>query len=101
MEIENLVLIDQLCKHHNIEATFIHSLREFGLIDIVMVEDNQYLATEQLKDFEKMMRFHYDLNINIEGIDAITHLLHQIEDLQQELIATKNKLRLYYSGSQS
>jgi len=48
-----------------------------------------------------MMRFHYDLNINIEGIDAITHLLQQIEDLQQELIATKNKLRLHYSGSQS
>jgi len=42
-----------------------------------------------------MLRLHYDLNINLEGIDAVTSLLKQISNLQQELLAVKNKLSLY------
>jgi hypothetical protein len=42
-----------------------------------------------------MIHFHYELNINIEGIDAISNLLKQVNALQQELIATKNRLRLF------
>jgi hypothetical protein len=42
-----------------------------------------------------MMRLHFELDINIEGIDAISNLLQQIDNLQKELISTKNKLRLY------
>ena len=38
---------------------------------------------------------HYDLKINLEGIDAIYHLLNKIETLQQNLTATQNKLRLF------
>jgi hypothetical protein len=38
---------------------------------------------------------YYDLDINMEGIDAISHLLKRINHLQQELISTQNKLRLF------
>ncbi len=95
METNNLILIEQLCTHHNIEFSFIDTLQEFGLIDIIIIEDNKYLANEKIKDVEKMMRLHFELDINMEGIDAISNLLQQIDNLQQELISTKNKLRLY------
>ena len=104
METENLILIEQICKHHNVEISFVDSLHEFGLIEVLVIENNQYLHNEQLKDLEKMMRFHYELNINLEGIDAIAHLLQQIEALQQELFVAKNKLSLLehgHSGSTS
>ena len=94
METENLILIDTVCSHHNIEVSFVSSLQEYGLIEVVEVADHQYLSNEQLKDFEKIMRLHYELNINLEGIDAIAHLLQRIDDLQQELVAAKNKLTL-------
>ena len=42
-----------------------------------------------------MMRLHYELDINMEGIDAISNLLLKIDNLQQELTAAKNKLRLF------
>jgi hypothetical protein len=42
-----------------------------------------------------MISFHYELNINLEGIDAISNLLNQIDDLQDELDRTKNRLRFY------
>ena len=95
METKNLILIEQLSSHHNIEVSFINSLNEFGLIEFIIIEDNKYLAHEQLKDVEKMMRLHYELDINMEGIDAISNLLLKIDNLQQELTAAKNKLRLF------
>ncbi len=95
METRDLILIEQFCMHHNIEFSFINSLHEFGLIEVIELNDAKYLANEQLKDVEKMMRLHYELDINMEGIDAITNLLKQIDDLQRELIATQNKLRLF------
>ena len=94
MEVNNLVLIEQFCMYHQVEFSFINSLHQFGLIEVVIVENNKYLSHEQLKDVEKMVHFHYELNINLEGIDAISNLLKQIKDLQQELCTTKNKLGL-------
>ena len=44
---------------------------------------------------EKMIRMHHELDINIEGIDTVFNVLKKIEILQEELITTKNKLRLY------
>ena len=95
METNNLILIEQLCIHHNIEFSFINTLQEFGLIEVIIIEDNKYLANEKIKDVEKMMRLHFELDINMEGIDAISNLLQQIDNLQKELISAKNKLRLY------
>lgn len=95
METNNLILIEQFCEHHSIEISFINSLNEFGLIDVVIMNDNKYLTHEQLKEVEKMMRLHYELDINMEGIDAISNLLKRINYLQGELINVQNKLRLY------
>ena len=41
------------------------------------------------------MRLHYDLDINIEGIDAIYNLLKQVEELQSQIITLRNKLNFY------
>jgi hypothetical protein len=41
------------------------------------------------------MRLHYDLGINMEGIDVISNLVKQIGELQQELASIKNKLTLF------
>ena len=95
METKDLILIEQFCTHHDIEFSFINSLHEFGLIEVVELNDAKYLANEQLRDVEKMMRLHYELDINLEGIDAISNLLKQIGNLQKELIAAQNKLRLF------
>ena len=95
METRDLILIEHFCTNHDIEFSFIDSLQAFGLIEVVVHEDNKYLQQEQLKDVEKMMRMHYDLDINMEGIDVISHLLKRIDTLQYELRVTQNKLRLY------
>lgn len=70
-------------------------MNEYGIIDIVIFEDKKYVSNEQLKAIEQAINFYYELNINIEGIDVISNLLVQINELQQELITAKNKLSLF------
>ena len=59
------------------------------------VEGESYLPASQLYDVERYTRMYYDLSINIEGIDAIHHLLGRVESLQQEVNRLKSKLKLY------
>ncbi|MBK9492514.1 MAG: chaperone modulator CbpM [Haliscomenobacter sp.] len=95
MENNNLIQLAQFCQLHNIDTAFIFALQEYELVEIVVIENNPYFPQEQLPEVEKMLRLHYDLNINLEGIDAIATLLKRINTLEQELIATKNKLRVF------
>jgi len=95
MNSKNLIQIKQFCLYHEIENTFITELNNYGLVEIIIQEEDEYLQPEQLPEIEKMIRMHYDLKINLEGIDAIYHLLNKIEVLQQNLTATQNKLRLF------
>jgi len=95
MNSKNLIQIKQFCVYHEIENTFITELHNYGLVQIIVLEEDEYLQPEQLPAVEKMIRLHYDLKINIEGIDVIANLLDKIETLQQNLKTTQNKLRLY------
>lgn len=95
MENNNLVPTAQFCEFHQIEFSFINSLSDYGLIELISIEEKQYLSFDQLKDLEKMIHLHYDLDINIEGIEAISHLLTRVDDLHQELTNLKNKLAFY------
>jgi hypothetical protein len=95
MDDNNLILIEHFCTNCDIDDSFLTSLNEYGLVEIIIIEDRSYIHKEHVKSVEKMVSFHYDLNINLEGIDAISNLLKQIDTLQEELDKTKNKLRFY------
>ena len=92
MKNENLVLVAQFCLHHHVELSFISSLHQFGLINILELEEEHYLSVDEIRAVEKMVRLHYELGINLEGIDAIANLLKQIATLQQELMMARNRL---------
>ncbi|NEV93705.1 MerR family transcriptional regulator [Psychroflexus sp. YR1-1] len=95
METNKMILVEHFCSNCDINFSFIEALNDNGVIEIVVVEDKKYILNEQLKTLERAIQFHYELNINIEGIDVIHNLLHQIDDLQEELRAAKNKLKAF------
>jgi predicted lipoprotein len=41
------------------------------------------------------VRLHYELDINLEGIETIFHLLDRIEALQQEMRDLQKKIGVY------
>ena len=92
---ENLINANQFCIYHNVEISFIHSLHQSGLIEIVVVKEIVFIPAEQLEHVEKLARLHYDLDINLEGIETIAYLLEKVTRMQNEMTAVKNKLRVY------
>lgn len=92
MATRHLITITDFCSYHHIEHTFISSLHEAGLIKI---EQPNYIPESELHKLEKMIRLHHDLEINIAGIEAISHLLERVELLNENIRIMKNKLQFY------
>ncbi len=95
MEKEHLISIQQVSKHYNIEVSFFDSLQEYGLIEIIQMEEIHYIPVEKIKEVERIWHLHDELEINLPGIEAITHLLQQIENMQGELTTLRNRLQRY------
>ena len=92
---EHLISAIEFCTNHEIEISFIDSLHETGLIEIIRIEETEYFEESQLSQLEKIVRFYYDLGINLEGIETITHLLERMNSMQDEITLLRNRLRLY------
>jgi len=95
MNLEDLIPTNEICAKYRVESTFISSLSESGLIEIITVEEVQYVHCDEISEFERLRRLHYDLEINLEGLEAIQHLLGQVKKLQKENIKLKNRLDLF------
>ena len=95
MEIQNLIPVQLICSEYNVPISFINTLQEFQLVEVIDEDNNFYIHTKQIKKVEKMIRLHYDLDINIEGVDVIYNLLKKVESLKQEITQLNNRLRLY------
>jgi chaperone modulatory protein CbpM len=89
---ENLIAITDICTHHEVEYTFISSLNEAGLLEIQIIDATPYISGERLRELEKMIRMHHELEINVAGIEAITHLLQRVEQMQEELRELRNRV---------
>jgi chaperone modulatory protein CbpM len=103
METSTLLSIDEFCKHYNVPQEFIFTLFENELIEITQHEINEneqgfskgFIQIEHIKHLEKLIHFHFELDINIAGLDVVTNLLNQINLLQIENLELKNKLHNY------
>lgn len=90
-----LIIVNEYCNKCHIEPEFIGMLQEGGLIDVLTQNGIQYLTTDELPDVERYSRLYYDLDINMEGIDAIRHLLERMGEMQREIEYLRNRLRLF------
>jgi pyridoxine 5'-phosphate synthase PdxJ len=92
---QEMILIETLCTHYEIEVSFVDSLHRLGLIEVHTVEQTRFIQEEKVGELERMIRIHQDLEVNPEGIDVIINLLSKVENLKSELATTKNRLKRY------
>lgn len=95
---EELIPQETCCAQYNIEVSFIQQLSEYGLIDIITVEEKSFIQSNQLNELERFIRLYFDLDINMEGIDAIAHLLTKVKSLQSEIVNLKTRLQIFSIG---
>ena len=90
-----LIIVSECCHKCHIEPSFIELLEEGGLINVHTEGGEHYLLLSELPSVERYSRMYYDLSINMEGIDAIHHLLERMEEMQREMSSLRNQLLLY------
>ena len=99
MSSEELISVREFCMVHHIELSFIRHLHDAGLIGMTVLDDSFFLTAGELPVLEKFVRWHYDLEINSEGIEALSHVLQRMERLLHENRALRNRLRRYEQGA--
>lgn len=79
------IKIYDICTSHQIEIQFIRDLSYHGLIEIITEEEIEFIDEEQLLLLEQFASWHYELELNMQGIEVARHLLVKIEQLQREI----------------
>ena len=91
------ISVKQFCLFHNIPDSFIRDLDNYQLIEIIEKDNAQHIHIDEVEKLERLMRLHYQLNVNMEGLDIINNLHEQISLLQKEVDELKRKLAIYSS----
>lgn len=91
----DLIIIADYCDKCHIDPSFIDILEDWDLIDTQMSDGRRCLSFSQLPDVERYSRMYYDLDINMEGIDVIHHLLQRMDGMQREIDRLRNRLRFF------
>jgi hypothetical protein len=90
-----LITLKEYSIQYNVEPEFLLELEESGVIYFQKKGEEKYILEEQLIELERYIRFYYDLNINIEGIDAIRHLLAKVSEMEREIKMLRSQLHLH------
>lgn len=98
MSSEELISAREFCTYHHVELSFIQSLHQSGLIAMTIRDGAGFLPSDELPALEKFVRWHYELSINPEGIEALSHMLQRVENLMQENHRLRNRLHRYETG---
>ena len=86
---------EELVRIYNIEITFFDELVDYGLLNVETENSVKYLLYDDLSDFERFTNWHYDLDINLPGLEAIHNMLQKMKELQnrnRDLLTKLNAL---------
>lgn len=92
---QEFIIADEFCASHHLEISFIHSLKEHGMIETIFVDQALCIHAEELPRLEQIVRLHHDLDINLAGIEVINDLLQRMEEMQEEVTRLKRRLELF------
>jgi len=95
MSTRNYIRIRQFCSCHDINESFVRSLQEYEVIEVVEINNEPHLHEFELPKLEKMLRLHQELEIDPQGLHAVHHLLEKMTLLQQEVALLRKKLNRF------
>ncbi len=95
MKKETYILIQQYCETTSVEPEFIDRLLDYGLIKHIERGNQPAIHETELPIIERMARLHYDLDINLEGLQVIAHMREKMLQMQDELKNLERKLKRF------
>ena len=90
----NRLLYSECLRIYEVEESFIDALHDSGLIHVVQ-EEERFIEYNDLDELEQFVRWYYDMDINVEGIEALHHMLDRVRTLQSEIDDLRKELQFY------
>ena len=85
------ISIKSLASFHNLDENLLLEIVEYEIVPIKRTRSEVMISSEYLDEFERALRLHLDLGVNLQGVDIICHMRNQIREMQDE-IARLNRL---------
>lgn len=95
MRTENFILVKHYCEQTQTPVDFIYSLQDYGFIEVREIENKVYVEPHAIVEIERVSRIQNELGINLEGIDALFHMLQKVDHLESQLRYLKERLKIY------
>jgi hypothetical protein len=92
-KVMNMIRVSDYCALHRIDGAFIDMLESTGLVTLVTVEEERYIPHDTLDTLERLTNWHYELEINAQGLEVVNVLYDQIVVLQEEISRLKAVLK--------
>lgn len=93
---ENKILYRECIRIYQVQESFIDSLCDLGLIRVLVSEEQErYVEYDELEEFEQFIRWHSEMDINAEGIEALYYMLERVRSLQLKIDALQSELDFY------
>ncbi|MBD0832762.1 chaperone modulator CbpM [Aestuariibaculum sediminum] len=90
-----LISIQDIMEHHSLDVDFIDAIENYQLVTFVVQKSSKYIREDDMPRLEQIIRLHYDLEINMAGIEVIKHMLDKMEGLHDTIRKLQNKLNRY------
>ncbi|MFM1877911.1 MAG: hypothetical protein RLZZ241_777 [Bacteroidota bacterium] len=84
--------IQEFCTGHHLEESFIFQLQDLGVIRLKMAQNQAVIRRRELDKLERLVRLHRDLEINLQGLQAVQHLLEQLDEARLEIQELRQRL---------
>lgn len=92
---EQLISVSAFCTHFNIDHSFIIRLVELDCVQIIIIENEDFLSNDDLATLERMIRIKTEFGVNPEGLEIIEHLLTKVMVLQEKVSDLEEQLTSY------
>ena len=92
------ITITEYCSYNQVEPDFVMALVEGGILQLRNEQNEPSIDYEELEALERYRRLRYDLDINIQGLSAIHHLLDKMQQMQFEMKRMENAITFYEQG---
>ena len=92
-KIMKYIAVEEFCTHHGVEVMLVREFADFGLIQLLVEENREFVPDEEVSRLERMLRLSQELEVNKEGIDIILHMREELKQLRREADQLRYRLR--------
>lgn len=89
------ISIEEVIRIYKVDYSFVDALVESELLHPQTEKSIRYIVHDELSDFERFINWHYDLEVNLQGIEIIHEMLKKVQVLQTENHHLSQRLQLF------